>query len=179
MVQRRLEEGVEATKNTLGEVREEMQRLPKINDAIRALSENMERMLRQMDEQHEIAAEQQKNIELMFNNFKEQRSATEETQRAISSLAKRGNRSVGQEEKHFPPKRKFPEGEGESSGAREIRGMANQRMKTEEGYGNRSKFKKVKMPIFDREQPNFWLFRAERYFDIHQLSDSKKVTVID
>lgn len=54
----------------------------------------------------------------MFNNFEEQRSVTEETQRAITSFVKGGNRSYLLDEKHALPKRKFLGGEGKSSGAR-------------------------------------------------------------
>lgn len=53
----------------------------------------------------------------------------------------------------------------------------SRRTKTEEGYADRSKLKKVEMPVFDGEQLNSWLFRAERYFDIHQLFDLEKITV--
>lgn len=33
------------------------------------------------------------------------------------------------------------------------------------------------MPTFEGEDPEDWLFRVEIYFDIHQLTDSKKITV--
>ena len=33
------------------------------------------------------------------------------------------------------------------------------------------------MPIFNGNDPDSWLFRAERYFRIHKLTESKKMTV--
>ncbi|KAL0546676.1 hypothetical protein IC582_016588 [Cucumis melo] len=33
------------------------------------------------------------------------------------------------------------------------------------------------MPVFAREDPDSWLFRVERYFEIHKLSDSEKMLV--
>ncbi|KAL0544147.1 hypothetical protein IC582_019259 [Cucumis melo] len=33
------------------------------------------------------------------------------------------------------------------------------------------------MPVFDGTDPDSWLFRADRYFKIHNLSDSEKLTV--
>ena len=42
---------------------------------------------------------------------------------------------------------------------------------------DRSKFKKEEMPMFNGEDPDSWLFRANRYFHIHKLTDSKKMTV--
>ncbi|KAA0052895.1 transposon Tf2-1 polyprotein isoform X1 [Cucumis melo var. makuwa] len=47
----------------------------------------------------------------------------------------------------------------------------------EEKNNDRSKFKKVEMPVFNGEDPNAWLFRADRYFQIHRLTDSEKMTV--
>ncbi|KAL0540117.1 hypothetical protein IC582_024347 [Cucumis melo] len=48
---------------------------------------------------------------------------------------------------------------------------------TEEFTPDRNKFKKVEIPVFAGEDPNSWLFRAERYFQIHKLSDSEKMLV--
>ncbi|KAA0045135.1 transposon Tf2-1 polyprotein isoform X1 [Cucumis melo var. makuwa] len=42
---------------------------------------------------------------------------------------------------------------------------------------NRSKFKKVKMPIFNGKSPDSWLFRADRYFKIHNLTELEKMSV--
>ncbi|TYK28131.1 transposon Tf2-1 polyprotein isoform X1 [Cucumis melo var. makuwa] len=47
----------------------------------------------------------------------------------------------------------------------------------EEPTMDQSKFKKVEMPIFNGTDPDSWLFRADRYFKIHNLSDSEKLTV--
>ncbi|KAA0053640.1 transposon Tf2-1 polyprotein isoform X1 [Cucumis melo var. makuwa] len=47
----------------------------------------------------------------------------------------------------------------------------------EERTLDQSKFKKVEMPVFDGTDPDSWLFRADRYFKIHNLSDSEKLTV--
>lgn len=39
---------------------------------------------------------------------------------------------------------------------------------------DRSKFKKVEMSVFTGEDPDSWLVRAERYFQIHKLTESEK-----
>lgn len=41
-----------------------------------------------------------------------------------------------------------------------------------------SKFKKVEMSIFYGINPDSWLFRAERYFQIHKLMEEEKMTVM-
>ncbi|TYK14310.1 ty3-gypsy retrotransposon protein [Cucumis melo var. makuwa] len=42
---------------------------------------------------------------------------------------------------------------------------------------DRSKFKKVEMSIFSGTDPDSWLFRADRYFKIHNLIESEKLSV--
>ena len=48
---------------------------------------------------------------------------------------------------------------------------------SEENSGDRNKFKKVEMPVFTGEDSDSWLFRAERYFQIHKLNESEKMLV--
>lgn len=57
-------------------------------------------------------------------------------------------------------------GEGESSLRR-----------ASEVPANRSKFKKVEMPVFSVQDPDSWFFRVERYFELHQVAESKKENV--
>ncbi|KAL0549733.1 hypothetical protein IC582_014220 [Cucumis melo] len=47
----------------------------------------------------------------------------------------------------------------------------------EEKNIDRSKFKKVEMPVFNGEDPDVWLFRANRYFQIHELTNLEKMTM--
>lgn len=46
----------------------------------------------------------------------------------------------------------------------------------EEKPADRSKFKKVEMTAFNGTDLCSWLFQAYRYFKIHELSDSEKLT---
>ena len=47
----------------------------------------------------------------------------------------------------------------------------------DDNNGDRNKFKKVEMPVFNDEDPDSWLFRDERHFQIHKLSESEKMIV--
>lgn len=49
--------------------------------------------------------------------------------------------------------------------------------KANEGDVDRSKYKHLEMPIFSGEHPNSWVFRAEHYFGIHELSNAEKIKV--
>lgn len=51
------------------------------------------------------------------------------------------------------------------------------RTKNEDGNTERNKFKKVEIPIFNGEDLDSWLFRVDRYFQIHKLTDAKKILV--
>ena len=55
----------------------------------------------------------------------------------------------------------------------------SKRIKTSEDEKpmDRSKFKKVEMPIFNRTNTDSWLFRADRYIKVHELTDSEKLIV--
>lgn len=47
----------------------------------------------------------------------------------------------------------------------------------EEKTADWSKFKKMEMPVFNGTDLDSWLFRINRYFKIHELTDSEKSTV--
>lgn len=42
---------------------------------------------------------------------------------------------------------------------------------------DQSKFKKVEMSVFSGNNPDSWLFKADRYFQIHKFTNSEKMTV--
>ncbi|KAA0054184.1 retrotransposon protein [Cucumis melo var. makuwa] len=45
------------------------------------------------------------------------------------------------------------------------------------GSSDRSKYKKLEIPVFNGENPETWIYRAEHYFDINELADEDKVKV--
>ncbi|KAA0043304.1 Retrotransposable element Tf2 [Cucumis melo var. makuwa] len=46
------------------------------------------------------------------------------------------------------------------------------------GSSDRSKYKKLEIPVFNGENPETWIYRAEHYFDINELADEEKVKVV-
>ncbi|KAA0067416.1 retrotransposon protein [Cucumis melo var. makuwa] len=46
-----------------------------------------------------------------------------------------------------------------------------------EGSSDKSKYKKLDIPVFSGENPKSWVYRAEHYFDINELADEEKVKV--
>ncbi|KAL4037971.1 hypothetical protein IC575_001574 [Cucumis melo] len=45
------------------------------------------------------------------------------------------------------------------------------------GSLDKSMYKKLEMPVFNGENPESWIYRAEHYFDINELADEEKVKV--
>lgn len=43
--------------------------------------------------------------------------------------------------------------------------------------GERLKFKRLEMPVFNGEHPDSWVYRAETYFEMHYLTEREKVKV--
>lgn len=76
---------------------------------------------------------------------------------------------------------------GEDSGSRsgtngvfgilEVKGTTELQPEIVDATVDRNKFKKVEMPVFSGVDPDGWLFRAERYFHIHKLTELEKMTV--
>ena len=48
----------------------------------------------------------------------------------------------------------------------------------ETGVGqDRIKFKKLEMPVFNGEDPDGWIYRAEHYFQMHLLNEQEKLKI--
>ena len=67
--------------------------------------------------------------------------------------------------------------ECEGSSKRETETKKVEKKTDDESGSERNKLKKVEMPIFNGDDPDNWLFRAERYFQIHKLTEFEKLTV--
>lgn len=46
------------------------------------------------------------------------------------------------------------------------------------GEIDRNKYKRLEMPIFSGENLDSWVYRAEHYFEIHELVDLEKIKVV-
>ena len=59
----------------------------------------------------------------------------------------------------------------ESSGKDDRDETWEEKLEKEDGNTERNKFKKVEMLVFNGEDPDSWLFRANRYLQIHKLTN--------
>lgn len=66
----------------------------------------------------------------------------------------------------------------EQTGETSLKAENMTKMERNDHVQDRSKFKKVEMPVFNGSDPDSWLFRADHYFNTHKLSDSKKLMMV-
>ena len=55
--------------------------------------------------------------------------------------------------------------------------MPKGRAESEDGNIERNKIKKIEMPVSNGEDPNSWLFRVNRFFQIYRLIYVEKLLV--
>ncbi|KAA0045216.1 Ty3/gypsy retrotransposon protein [Cucumis melo var. makuwa] len=140
-----------ATDERLETVEMEMKRLPMIEENIALLAKSIAEMNSQIDKQ----AQQQQVILKYIEGIVKDDSPGRRTEEGSTS-------KVTMAEAIYPATAEEPKLE----------------VKTEEERSvDRCKFKKVEMPVFDGTDPDSWLFRADRYFKIHNLTDSERLTV--
>ncbi|KAA0032599.1 peroxidase 64 [Cucumis melo var. makuwa] len=155
MVQTRIEERLEMIDQEIVGMKREISKMPTIEISLSEISKNLELMRLQLEKQ------QQMLLTMMETNVQE-RSAMKEktigtpTQNAENNKRKENEASSSKTEES---KRKFEDD------------LNERKSKSDENYSDRNKFKKVEMHVFTGEDPDSWLFRAERYFQIHKAEE--------
>lgn len=96
---------------------------------------------------------------------------------------KRSKKGISQETKGNTPsskgaKEKMGESSSETPKVNDEMMRKFMSEKLDDGGNERQKFKKIDMSTFDGTDPNSWLFQAYRYFQILQLNDKEKLTVV-
>ncbi|KAL0552390.1 hypothetical protein IC582_011499 [Cucumis melo] len=130
-------------------------KMPVIESALVELTKNMEMMRLQSEKQ------QQAILSYMETNAKERSMISEQMieSNVRDSSAMKSKAS-------------------EVSSSRDVEEIGVERKSDlDEISTDRSKFKKVEMPVFTDDDLESWLFRAERYFQIHKLIESEKMLV--
>ncbi|TYK16772.1 Transposon Ty3-G Gag-Pol polyprotein [Cucumis melo var. makuwa] len=155
MVQTIIEERMESFEQEIVRIKKELMKMPVIESTLIEITKNMEMMRLQSEKQ------QQAILSYMEANAKERAMAGErmnesDIQNSLATKSKDGKVSSSHDI-------------GETS--------AERKADSDENTSDRSKFKKVEMPVFTGEDPESWLFRAERYFQIHKLTESEKMLV--
>ncbi|KAL0537842.1 hypothetical protein IC582_026831 [Cucumis melo] len=155
MVQTRIEERMELFEQEIAGIKKELMKMPAIESTLIEITKNMEMMRLQSEKQ------QQAILSYMEANAKERTMTGErihesDIQNSPTTKSKNGKASSSHDI-------------GETS--------AEKKTDPDENTNDRSKFKKVEMPVFTGEDPESWLFRAERYFQIHKLTESEKMLV--
>ncbi|KAL0536628.1 hypothetical protein IC582_025586 [Cucumis melo] len=161
MVQTRIEERLEMIDQEIALMKKELGKMSIIELSLNDIAKNMETMQSQSDKQ------QQMLLMIMETVAKDRTTASDrnEEPNAHTSVTNKGK------EKEATTSKSAISGRNDADGRNE------RKTEIDEFAPDRNKFKKVEMPVFAGEDPDSWLFRAERYFQIHKLSDSEKMLV--
>lgn len=155
MDHKELEGRVAESEKCVQSVRE---KISEIEKSVADMNRNIERLFGSMEEQRLATKNNQRTCERLFGSMEEQRLATENNQRALANLISGMNKGSIRGEEGASQKRKTPETESESTSKIKSGFMENE---GDHEAMIRHRFKKVDIPIFDEDQPNDWLFRAE------------------
>ncbi|KAL4038207.1 hypothetical protein IC575_001815 [Cucumis melo] len=161
MVQTRIEERLEVIDQEIALMKKELGKMPIIELSLNDIAKNMQTMQSQSDKQEQM-------LLMIMETIAKDRTTTgerNEEPNAHMSVTNKGK------EKEATSSKSAISGRNNSDDRNEGK------TETEEATPDRNKFKKVEMPVFAGEDPDSWLFRAERYFQIHKLSDSEKMLV--
>lgn len=155
----------------------DLRKIPAMEKSLTALVKNVERLNVQGDKQQQHQT-LMKNLDRLNNRVKKQQQQHELLMKYIKELVDFSTTTSGLE--GSSSKSKTNEQKKEESIATIIGhfGEAKADMKEEDDKAaDRNKFKTVEMRVFGGNDPNSWLFRADRYFQIHKLTDSEKMTI--
>ncbi|KAA0062917.1 histone-lysine N-methyltransferase ASHR1 isoform X3 [Cucumis melo var. makuwa] len=155
MVQTRIEERMELIDREIDGMKKEMSKIHAIELGLIKITKNLELVRLQSEKQQQVI------LRLMEMTEKERSMMSE---RLSESMSRESLATSTKENKPFISRKIDSE-------------KADKKFDTEDNNGDQNKFKKVEMPVFNGEDPDSWLFRAERYFQIHKLSESEKMLV--
>ncbi|KAL0540685.1 hypothetical protein IC582_020695 [Cucumis melo] len=161
MVQTRIEERLECIDQEIAGMKKELSKVPVIEVSLNEIAKSVDLMRLQSEKQQQ----------LLFT--------------IIETSSKERSMMSGQATE--PTVKEFEKAKGKESDASSSRMIesdrnfradgSERRNDSDDSFPDRNKFKKIEMPIFTGEDPDSWLFRAERYFQIHRLTESEKLLV--
>ncbi|KAA0049930.1 transposon Tf2-1 polyprotein isoform X1 [Cucumis melo var. makuwa] len=146
MVQTRIEERLEVIDQEIALMKKELGKMPIIELSLNDIAKNMQTMRAQSDKQEQMML-------MIMETIAKDRTTTSERNEEPNA--------------HMLVTNKGKEKEANSSKLA-VSGRSNSddrnegKTETEEAAADRNKFKKVEMPVFAEEDPDSWLFKAER-----------------
>ena len=130
---------------------QELNKIPVMEEKLTVMSQNMENLQAQVEKTHQMVMIFMERMakERVLASGKQIDSSAQETWTGKSA-------------------------EGESSARKETKNDTMEKKGDGDGDNNdRNKFNKVEMSVFNGDDPDSWLFRADRYFQIHKLTNSE------
>ncbi|KAA0046073.1 Transposon Ty3-G Gag-Pol polyprotein [Cucumis melo var. makuwa] len=161
MVQTRIEERLEYIDQEIAGMKKELSKMPAIEGGLTEIAKSIDLMRLQSEKQQQ----------LLF-------TIIETSSKERSMMSGQATEPAGKEFEKAKGKESDASSSRMNESERNFRTDGGERRNdSDDGFSDRNKFKKIEMPVFTGEDPDSWLFRAERYFQIHRLTESEKMLV--
>ncbi|KAA0036991.1 ty3-gypsy retrotransposon protein [Cucumis melo var. makuwa] len=165
------EERFEALEQEVSEMKKDLQKLPAVEEKLSTIMKTIERLNVQNEKQQQQHQALMKNLDRLSTKADTQQQQYQVIMKYMDNFVNEKSTTTSDQE-GFSSKMKGIANSDESNEE------TKKEVKDEEDKtAERSKFKKVEMPVFTGNDPDSWLFRADRYFQIHKLTDAEKMTV--
>ncbi|KAL0533794.1 hypothetical protein IC582_028065 [Cucumis melo] len=161
MVQTRIEERLECIDQEIAGMKKELSKVSAIEVSLNEIAKSIDLMRLQSEKQQQ----------LLF-------TIIETSSRERSTMSGQVTESTAKESEKVKGKESDASSSRAADSDRNFGADRNdRRIDSDDNFHDQNKFKKIEMPVFTGEDPDSWLFRAERYFQIHKLTESKKMLV--
>ncbi|KAA0050169.1 Ty3/gypsy retrotransposon protein [Cucumis melo var. makuwa] len=146
MVQTRIEERLEYIDQEIAGMKKELSKMPAIEGGLTEIAKSIDLMRLQSEKQQQLL------FTIIETSSKERSMMSGQvTEPAVKEFEKaKGKESDASSSRMNESDRNFRTDGGE------------RRNDSDDGFSDRNKFKKIEMPVFTGEDPDSWLFRAER-----------------
>lgn len=167
MAQKKTEGRVELMEKEMEELKAGTQRLPGLETSVEHLTQSMAKMMQSMNETQKILTA------LILPKSARNKEMDGEGSGSMTEVQITTNTQTGPVKDQLPQDRgKNYEGIGDSQGEEAT-------LNGQYPEGNWRRVKKLEMPIFSGENPNGWLHRAERYFEVNELTEKEKLGAVE
>ncbi|KAA0054528.1 peroxidase 64 [Cucumis melo var. makuwa] len=169
MVQTRIEERLEFIDQEIAGMKKELSKVSAIEISLNEIAKSIDLMRLQSEKQQQL-------LFTIMETSSRERSAM--SGQVTESVAKETEKAKGKENKVTSSKM--------AESDRNFGFDRNERkMDSDDGFHDRNKFKKIEMPVFTGEDPDSWLFRAERLkvlaemMEVAQMVENREIVRIE
>ena len=166
------EERFETLEQEVSEIKKDLQKLPAVEEKLSTIMKTIERMNVQNEKQQQQNQTLMKNLDKLSSKADTQQQQYQVIMKYMDSIVNEKSGTTSDMEGSSSKMKGIVSSEETNDETKK-----EAKDEEEDKIVERNKFKKVEMPVFTGNDPDSWLFRAGRYFQIHKLTNSKKMTI--